>query len=157
MIGIVEIATATAATLAPYLPYAIKGGKAVGEKLIEEVGKVGGEAAWEKAVALWDNLKRHFGEKPELEQTARLVAMQPEDSTYQKVLAKTLASYLETNPDLSQNLLSLLGGENAVQKVLADKTSLIEDVSQELQGTGRQIVEAKNDSEIKNVKQIRRS
>ncbi len=157
MIGIVEIATATAATLAPYLPYVIKAGKAAGEKIAEGIGKAGGEAAWEKAGAIWDKIKGHFSEKPELEHAAGLVAMQPDDPTYQKVLAKTLASYLETRTDLRQDLLDLLGGEKAVQKVLADKGSWVEDVTQDLQGTGTQIVEATNQSVIKRVKQIRKS
>lgn len=157
MIGIVEIATATAATLAPYLPYIIKGGQAAGEKIAEAFGKTSGEAAWKKAGAIWNKIKEHFGEKPELEQAAGLVAMQPEDRSYQTALAKSIASYIETRTDLRQDLLNLLGGEEAIQKVLADKSSWIEDVTQDLQGTGTQTVEAANHSVIKNVKQSRKS
>jgi len=157
MIGFVEIATAAASLLAPYLPYAIKAGQAVGGAIVAEVEKVGGEAAWNKAEAIWNKIKEHFKDKPELKQTAELVAMQPEDLTYQKVFAKALASYLETKNDLQEELLNLLGGEKAVQRVVADKGSLIDDVTQELQGKGTQSVESADHSVIKGVKQTIKS
>jgi hypothetical protein len=157
MIGFVEIATAAASLLAPYLPYAIKAGQAVGGAIVAEVEKVGGEAAWNKAEAIWNHIKDHFKAKPELKQTAELVAMQPENPTYQKVFTETLASYLETKTDLQEVLLNLLGGEKAVQQVLADKGSIIDEVTQELQGKGTQTVKASDHSFINGVKQTIKS
>lgn len=156
MLGIAEIATAAATTLAPYLPYLVKAGKLAGAKALEEISKKGADASWERARALWDKIQTGSSEKPDVERAAELVAVQPDDLTYQKVLAKSLTSRLNENPSLAQELLTLLGGERAVQEVLADHSSWVEDLTQELQGAGTQSVRATTESVIKGVKQIRK-
>lgn len=151
--GVIEIAAAAVATLSPHLPALLKAGTVAGEKLIDAVAKKTADKAVEKAGAVWDSLKGYFSEKPDLEAAANLLATKPDDQTYQKVLAKPLASLLKEKPELSERLLKLMGGEQRVQEVLAKRASWVEDVTQELEGEGRQRVEAKGRSVIKGVRQ----
>lgn len=156
MIGVIEIATATVTALAPYVPYLLKGVKAAGGKFAEGMATKGGELAGGQISEIWDKIKKHFGEHPELEHAAGLVAAGPADPTYQTVFAKALATYLGKNPQLSEDLLKLLGGEQGVQKVIADRSSTVEDVTQEIEGSGTQSVEATDNSTVRGVRQIRK-
>jgi hypothetical protein len=70
------------------------------------------------------------------------MAAKPEDETYQTVFTKALVGYLEKNPDFAKELVNLMGGEDSVQEVLAEKGSWIKNVRQEMAGTGRQSVKA---------------
>ena len=155
MVGVIEIATATATALAPYLPKLLKGAEVVGEKFAEGIASKAGELTIGKVTEIWSKLKSRFVKQPALENAASLVASQPDDKTYQTVFAKTLATYLQQDPDFSKELAGLLGGEKGVQQVLADKGSLIEDVTQEMEGSGSQSVSA-TDSVIRGVRQIQR-
>jgi hypothetical protein len=153
MIDIVQIASAAVAIVSPHLPALLKAGKFAGEKLIEAAAKKTADKALEKAGAVWDTLKGYFGEKPDLEAAANLLATNPKDPTYQKVLAKPLASLLKEKPELSEKLLALMGGEQRVQEVLAERASWVDDVTQELEGAGTQRVKAKDESIIRGVRQ----
>ncbi len=63
-IDIAQLAAQTAAFLAPFLPYLIKGGKIAAKKAFEEAGKKFSEKAWEYAETLWGKLKPKVEEKP---------------------------------------------------------------------------------------------
>ncbi len=156
MIGVIEIATATVTALAPYLPRLLHGVQLAGEKFGDTLASKAGEAAAAKMPELWAKIKNRFAQHPQLEHAAGLVATQPADSTYQTVFAKALAAYLQQDPQLAQDLVALLGGESAVQKVAADHSSLIEDLTQEMQGTGRQTVEATDNSTVRGIRQTQR-
>lgn len=156
MLGVIEIATATVTALAPYLPHLLKGAEIVGGKFGEALASKAGELALAKIPEIWGKIKNQFTQHPELEHAAGLLATQPADSTYQTVFAKTLAAHLQQNPQLAQDLLGFLGGESAVQKVAADHSSLIEEVTQEMHGAGRQSVEATGNSVIRGVHQTQR-
>jgi hypothetical protein len=154
MVGIVELSAAVVVAVSPYLPSLIKAGKFVGEKFAEGVAKKGADKAVETAGKLWDTMKPHFTEKPELEAAANLLSVQPDDTTYQKAFAKPLASLLQEKPELAKQLVELIGGEHRVQEILSDNESWVEDVTQELTAGGTQRVVAKDKSTIKNVRQI---
>jgi hypothetical protein len=156
MIGVVETAAATVSLIAPFMPYLIAAGKAGGKKLTETIAAKGGEAAWDKAQALWGKIKEKFGDAPDVQGAANVVASNPEDETYQQVLAKTLSARLQKDPDFAQELLDLLGGQEAVQRVLADSGSWVEGVKQQMDGSGEQIVHATERSVIKGVEQTRK-
>ncbi len=119
----------------------------------EVMAKKAGEAAWEKAQALWGKLKARFRDDPEVTSAATMVAAKPEDKGRQAMLAEVLGIRLQENPDLVQELLDLLGGQEAVQQVLAGRSSWVEDVTQRMKGTGAQTVKASDDSVIKGVRQ----
>ena len=150
-----QIAAATVTTLAPFTPFLIEVGTAGGEKLAEVIAEKGGEAAWKKAQALWDKLKARFDDDTEVQSAATMVAAKPEDENRQTMLAEVLGARLQENPALAQELFDLLGGREAVQQVLADRSSWVEDVTQRMKGSGKQIVQASDDSVIKGVRQIK--
>ena len=154
-IDIGQTAAAVAATLAPFTPFLIEVGKAGGKKLAEVVAEKGGEAAWKKAQALWDKLQTRFQDDAEVQSMATVVAVKPEDEARQTMLAEVLGARLQENPALAQELFDLLGGQEAVQQVLAERGSWVEDVTQRMKGGGKQIVQASDDSVIKGVRQIK--
>jgi len=155
-IDIRQIAAAIVATLTPYMPLLIEVGKAGGRKLAEVIAEKGGEAGWKKAQALWRELKARFGNEPEVVSAATMVATKPDDETRQTMLAEVLSNRLTENPELARELFDLLGGREAIQEVLAERTSWIEDVIQHIESTGTQTVRASNGSIIKGVRQIKR-
>ena len=83
-----------------------------------------------------------------------MVAAQPENEHFQTLLAVELAKRLQENDSLLQELQSLLGGQEAVQKVLAEHDSWVEDVKQKISGSGgTQITKATDGGTIIGVKQ----
>jgi len=150
-----QTAAAVVTTLAPFTPFLIEVGKAGGEALAEVIIEKGGEAAWKKAQVLWGRLRARFGDDPEVTSAATMVAAKPEDEARQTMLAEVLGARLHENPALAQELSDLLGGQEGVQQVLANRSSWVEDVTQRMKGSGKQIVQASDDSVIKDVRQIK--
>jgi hypothetical protein len=130
-------------------------GKARGKKLAEVIAEKGGEAAWKKAQALWGKLATQLGNDPEMKSAATMVASKPEDEARQMMLAEVLTARLQQTPELAQELFDLLGGQQVVQQVLADRSSWVENVTQQMEGSGTQRVEAREKSVIKGVRQTR--
>ncbi len=87
------------AFLAPFLPYLLK----VGEKAAEEVGKKLGEAAWERARALWEKLRR----KKNVEQVAQTAAALPDNAALREALRAEIARALQEDPDLHAEVARL--------------------------------------------------
>lgn len=156
MIGVVETAAATVSLIAPFMPYLIAAGKAGGKKLTETIAAKGGEAAWNKAQTLWGKINEKFGDALDVQGAANVVASNPEDESFQQVLIKTLSARLQKEPDFAQELLDLLGGKKAVQRVLADSGSSVERVKQQMEGSGEQLVHATEHSVIKEVEQTKK-
>ena len=70
------------------------------------------------------------------------------------MLIELIASQIKENPELANELTKLLGDHESVQKIIAINKSLIEDVSQRLQGRGgQQLIEASDDSTIRGARQ----
>ena len=136
-----------AAYLAPFTPYLIKGGK----KFAGETGK----AAWEKSQELWKKIKTRFKDDKDITEAAQAVAINPENEGFQSLLAKALAARLNETPEFADELLVLIGGQETVQKIKADKSSWIENVTQEIIGGGtlNQVIEASDDSVVTGVRQ----
>src|SRR5260370_39325248 len=136
------------------MQFLVDAGKGAGVKLAEVIGERGGEATWNKAQALWSKLKSRFGNDPELTSAATMVATKPEDEARQTMLAEVLGARLKENPDFAEEIFELLGGQQAVQQVLAERGSWVEDVTQQIAGSsGNQSVIARDNSSIKGVKQ----
>ncbi len=148
-----QIAMATVAMLAPFAPYLVEVGKAGGKELVEVMAKHGGEATWSKAKSLWEKLKSRFKDDQELQSAVKLVALKPEDEARQTMLAEVLIARLQQNTALANELFDLLGGQKAVQQVLADRSSWVENVTQQMKRSGTQTVQSSDDSVIKGVKQ----
>jgi hypothetical protein len=150
-----QIAAAVVTVLSPFVPFLVDTGQAAAKKLAETVAQKGGEATWKRAQTLWTKITTHFGDDPVVKSAATMVADQPEDKTRQTMLAEVLGARLQQNPALAEELLNLLGGQEAVQQVLANRSSWVEDVAQRMQGRGTQTVKASDDSVIKGVRQIK--
>jgi len=150
------LAAAVTTALAPFTPYLIEASKEAGKKLAETIGEKGGESAWEKAQGLWEKIKPHFGNDPKVKGAALMVSAEPSDESSQTLLATTLATRLKENPKLAQELLELLGGQNSVQQIIANRKSWVRDVTQQMSGSGEQTVKADNNSHIQDVKQIKK-
>jgi hypothetical protein len=150
-----QIAAAVVTVLSPFTPFLLDTGKTAGKKLAEAIAQKGSEATWKTAQTLWAKLTAHFGDDAVVKSAATMVADQPEDETRQTMLAGVLGARLQENPALAEELLDLLGGQEAVQQVLADRSSWVEDVTQRMKGSGTQTVKASHDSVIKGVRQIK--
>ena len=150
------IATAVSTFLAPFTPYLIEAGKNVGNKLTDLISEKGGEAIWKKAQELWGKIETTLGGDAEVKGAAMMVSAKPENEDKQKMFADVLAVKLKENPALAEELMNLLGGQKAVQQVIANRKSSIKDVSQQMSGGGEQTIKADNNSRIQGVKQIKK-
>ncbi len=150
---ITQIAAAVVTVVAPFTPYLLEIGKATGQKWVETIAEKGGEAAWDKAKMIWEKIRTHVNEDSKIKGAALIVSAAPEDASTQILLVDALATHLNVDPQLTQELLRLLGGSQAVQEVLADRQSWVEDVTQNLKGLGTQIVKGSDGSTIKSVRQ----
>jgi hypothetical protein len=150
---IIQISTAIVTQIAPFTPYLLEIGKAAGQKWIETVAEKGGEASWNRAKMIWEKIHSHVGDDPKVKGAALMVSADPEDSSTQTLLVNALAPHLNADPQLMQELLHILGGSRSVQEILADRESRVEEVTQELKGTGTQSVKASEGSTIKGVRQ----
>lgn len=146
---IVTVTAALTAALAPFTPYLIEGGK----KFAGEAG----DAAWKKAQELWGKLNEHFGNDNKLKGKILSVSADPEDKEEQTGLVRVLADRLKENPQLAEDFYKILGGsEQALQAVLADRSSWVEGIIQDMQGSGQQTINASDDSVVINVKQTKK-
>ncbi len=153
VIEIGQVVAAAVTKLAPFIPFLIDLGKAGGGKLAEMIAEKGGEAAWKRAQALWGKINSYFGDDPEVKSAATMVAAKPEDEARQTMLAEVLGTRLEERPELAKEIFDLIGGQEVVQQVLAERGSWVQDVTQKLKSTGSQTVRASDSSTIKNVQQ----
>jgi len=154
IVDVGQIAATTVTALAPFTPLLLEVGKAGGQKFTDVIAEKGGEAAWNKAQSLWRKLKAHFGDDPEVTGALALVAVKPEDESRQTMLAEVLGTRLKANPEVAEEIFNLLGGQQAVQQVLAARGSWVEEVTQQIAGSsGAQTISARENSIIKGVKQ----
>jgi hypothetical protein len=152
-INYLQIATAAASLLAPFMPFLIEGVKEAAKGLGQSVGK----ASYEQARSIWAAIKSNIGDNKKIDKAAKVLMEKPQNEDYQAQLAIALAEQLKARPDLAKELFTLLGGQDSIQEVLAEKGSWVENIEQTTGGKGnRQKVHAKNDSVIKGVKQIKR-
>ena len=151
-----QIGAAAVTVLATYLQDLIEMGKAQVKRLVGRFVDSARDATWNKARAIWERLTTRVRDDQEVASAVTMVATKPDDETRQKVLATVLGERLQAYPELAQEIFDLLGGQEAIQEVLADRSSWVEDVVQDLKGTGRQSVRASEDSVIKNARQIKR-
>jgi formylglycine-generating enzyme required for sulfatase activity len=110
-LGIVPLAEAVAATLAPVLPYLVKAGGKAAEAAAGEVGKAAGGGVSAKLKELWERLRPEVEARPAADEAATDVAGAPEDEGGRVAWGRQVRKILEANPALAQELVPLL--ENA--------------------------------------------
>src|SRR5512140_1520221 len=86
----VSLATVTAAALAPYLSYLLKGAQFFGEKVVGAAAEGVGKFGFRKATELWEHMKARSADTPKLAKAAELVAMDSTDQDALKLLAKAI-------------------------------------------------------------------
>ena len=150
-----HIATASVALIAPFMPYLTEVAKASGTKFAEAIAEKGGEGAWGKALKIWSKLKERFSQNGDLEDAARMLARKPEDESRRVLLTEVIAEILKSDPDFAENLLDVFGGTGALQTVIANSGSWVQDVKQDMTGDGQQRLEV-NDSTAINITQTQR-
>ena len=153
-IGLISAAVATA--LAPFTPFLVDVVNVGGKKLVETINEKGGEVAWNKAQQLWKKIESNFGSDPKVKGAALMVSAEPDDEASQTMLAAALATHLKEDQNIAKELFDLIGRQDAVQKVLADRKSWVNDVTQQINGGGQQIIKADRNSRIKGVRQIKK-
>lgn len=144
---VVAIATGTVKLLQPFLPYLEPFKTALQKKLTDATAG----AAWDQAKGLWAKITGRFKDDKELHESAEAVAALPNNATLQKALTEVLAQRLKDAPDLTEELLQLLGGEKRLQEIVAGNEATIENIRQSMAGTGVQRVEAGDKAKISGV------
>lgn len=152
--NLVDLSTATVATLAPFLPYLLNAAQFTAEAIGEMVVQNGGQKVWQRAQSMWRAIHNRYRDDGVITGMATAVAAAPENTTIQQTLAVQLAQRLAENPDLVRELLDLFEGQEIVQEVLAERGSWVEKVRQEIEGgVGVQKVQATDQSTIIGVTQ----
>jgi WD40 repeat protein len=127
-----EIATLTA-FISPFLPFLLNlGGKAI-DKASESVGSKFGDAAFEKAQAVWGELGLQVEAKESLKEAATNVANNPENQDLQAALQVQLKKLLEQDEELGKAIAQILeadapdgtSGNKIVQNVTGDRNQVI--------------------------------
>lgn len=148
-----EVSSAIVAILTPFMPYLVNAAQFSASAIGEMVVQNGGEAAWQRAQILWGKIVNHHKDDAVINGAATMLAAQPENERFQSSLAHELAMRLQDEQALLNEIIAVIGGQESVQKILANN-SLVEDITQKAQGKGgTQIVKAENDSVIKGVEQ----
>jgi hypothetical protein len=148
-LDIVQIASAAISTLVPFL---IEMGKSAGKKMAETLGVKGGEATAHKGQALWKKLTADAETKSIVDTLIR----KPHDEKRQDIAVEDLTAYLEKNPALAHELAELLGGQEAIQTIVVDEGGGVEDATQTMEGSGQQIIAAKNKGIVRGAQQTKR-
>jgi hypothetical protein len=148
IMDVVTLSAAVVSVLAPFTPYLVEGGKKFAENA--------GDAAWKKAQVIWGKLTQHFGDDAKIKGKALSLSADPTDKDEQAALAKTLAARLNKEPKLAQEFMGLLGGPAGVQQVVADRSSWVKGILQDMTGNGLQAVNVSEDSVAENITQIKR-
>lgn len=149
-----EVSAAVVTILTPFIPYLVNAAKFSASAISEMIVQKGAEATWQRAQTIWAKISGRYANDDVIHGAALMLAAQPENEQFQSTLAHQLAVRLKEDQELLLELRALIGGQESIQKVLADK-GLVKDVIQKMSGTsGTQIIEAKNKGEIRGVKQI---
>ena len=102
-----EITTLTA-FITPFLPWLLKLGKGATETAMESAASKFGEAAWQKAQAVWTALSPKVNVKETAKEAVIDVANNPEDEDYQAALRVQLKKLLANDTILANQLTKIL-------------------------------------------------
>jgi hypothetical protein len=128
----VEIATLTA-FISPFLPFLLKLGGKAAEKATETAAGKFGEAAWNKAQAVWEKLSPKVESKEAAKEAATDVANHPEDEDLQIALRVQLKKLLEQDEDLFKTIAQIFqedapdgtSGTQIIQTVTGNQNQVI--------------------------------
>ncbi len=152
---ILTLANNIAQFIAPFTPLLIEAGTFSRDAIAELIVQNGGQAIYERVQGLWSRI-RGTTEQDQLsiEGAATLLSVDPQNERNLVIFRDVLIDVLRNSPSLLRELDSEIDMLRTEMSVIADKSSWIENVSQESSGTTRQTVQASDDSVIKDVRQI---
>jgi hypothetical protein len=148
-----QLAAAVTAAVAPFTPYLIDSAKAVGQSFLTVIAEKGGEAAWERAKELWRRIQERYRNTPSVRAASSALAISPDDRESQQFFAKKLLDQLQADRECAAELLQILGGQGALQRILIDHGGYGESILQELRGGGSQTVQIRENATGKNITQ----
>jgi hypothetical protein len=151
-----QVASAAVAAIAPFMPLLVELAEKGGEKFFRGIADRGGEIAWKVAQEVWNKIKVRLGDDPVVKGASLVLSADPENSQYQALMEQALEKRLEENPKLAKELVEALGGQESVQQILAERSSRIEDASQQMSGVGIQSIQAREKSRIRGVRQVKK-
>lgn len=106
--------------LAPFLPYLLKKGEQAADAAIERFG----EAAWERAQALWGKLRPKVDDKEAAREATEDVAAAPDDELARSALQLQLRKLIADDPDLAGDLAELLDDSRRTG-IMADNGAVV--------------------------------
>jgi hypothetical protein len=123
--------------LSPFLPDLLKLGQNSGETAVEAASKKFGEAAWNKAQAIWEQLQPKVKSKGAAAEAVEDVAESPEDEDLQAALRVQLKKLLQQDEPLWGAIAAILKedasdgtpGVQIVQNVTGNRNQIIGQVS----------------------------
>jgi hypothetical protein len=157
MLTIPDLASAVLSLISPALPYLIAAGTVAAKGFADGAGKSAGSAAWKGAEAAWTRITAASSDDAKLKGAIELIVADPKDADSLAMLRKTIEARLERNPAFRKELVEAMGGEGSTLKIIARQRSRISGVEQQLDGKGRLLIEATDDSVIENSRQIGRT
>jgi uncharacterized protein YecE (DUF72 family) len=107
MIDTTELAKHLVELISPALPFLVKVGEKVAEKVSADAVKALGESTWDKAKNIWVKLSPQFQQEGASQQAIAKVLQHP-DEVSKFALISEVRDILEDNPDLAQELRKLM-------------------------------------------------
>ena len=118
--------TALTAFITPFLPFLLKLGQGATEAVAESVASKFGEAAWQKAQAVWIVLSPKVNARETAKEAVADVANNPEDEDYQAALRVQLKKLLANDAALAHQLAKILREDSSKN---TPTTKIIQNVS----------------------------
>jgi hypothetical protein len=135
-----ETATAVARTLAPFLPYLAPIGNELAGQLQEKLADSVISAAWARARHIWKRLTCGAAAGTDVVAAGELVSRARESSSRELVFREAIESVLREEPALHAEVLELVGGPPAVQRIIAGEDTSMQHVHQVMTGPGEQTI-----------------
>lgn len=121
MLDATELAKLLVGLLCPALPFLVKVGEKVAEGISADAVKALGKTGWGKAKSVWSKLNPQIQRKETARQAVVKVIQRP-DEISQFTLISEIRDILESNPELSQELLKLLQEQDSKHDGTVDQS-----------------------------------
>lgn len=138
----------------PLLPFLLDQSRQVGEAFTSAVARAGGQAMWEAAKNLWSNCLAYFEGDKVVEASLTMVEADPDNESFRAALLAAMEKHFEAHPDHAEAIAAMLSQHGFTQQVRATDRASIREVEQRaVAKRGSQTVEARDDAQIRKVKQ----
>jgi hypothetical protein len=146
----VSIAAAATQFVVPYL---VKLRETAQESVAKKAGELTVDKAFDGARHVWSVVKDWYRDDHKFIKLSDYLEADPSDEDSQQITTRELAKRLEGDPAKADELKRLLGGENAVNSIIAGQEAEIDGVRQKIKGSGKNLINVGDKAKIKNVAQ----